>query len=268
MAPVLRLGPFTLPTAPFVLLAIFFILQEVGDRAAKRLKLPEGIVSITLYWIFGVGLVAARLGYVIRNLDAYLADPLQLFALNFGTLDVLTGALFGFVAGLAYLQRQRLTPLTGSGQVLRLFGDAIAPALALAFAVYSLGNLLTGDAYGVPAPGLPWGIFLWGEWRQPTQLYELAAYLAIFWFLWFRAPRPFDGARFLMAAALLAGVRVLLEPLRGDSVAWVAGLRSAQVIAFVVMTLALILLAYGLRPPGIIAPRLSIARKAFRKKSV
>lgn len=239
MLPVIRLGSFTLPIAPLVLLAVFFTFQEVGDRAAKRLKLPEGVVSTALFWTFGVGLVAARLGYVARNLDAYLSDPLQIFGLNLGTLDLTTGVLFGLVAGVAYLQRKKIS--------LRLFADALAPALALAMAVWSFGNLLTGDAYGIPAPNLPWAISLWGEMRHPVQVYELIAYLGIFWLMWTRAPRPFDGAHFLITVALLAGARLLLEPLRGDSVAWVAGLRVAQVIAFVVMTFALVLLAYGLR---------------------
>ncbi len=267
MLPIIRLGPFTLPTAPVVLLAMFFTLQEVGDRAAKRLKLPEGVVSTALFWTFGVGLVAARLGYVARNVDAYLSDPLQIFGLNFGTLDLTTGALFGLVAGVAYLQRKKIN--------VRLFADAMAPALAFALAVYSFGNLLTGDAYGIRAPNLPWAISLWGAMRHPTQVYELAAYLGIFAFVGFRAPRPFDGAHFLMTIALLAGVRVLFEPLRGDSVAWIAGLRSAQVIAFGVMTLALVLLAYGSRRSrlsGVTTPIVStdspVKPKARRKKAL
>lgn len=231
MLPVLRLGPFTVPVAPLTWLAAFFVLQEIGERAAKRLNLPADVFSGALMWTIGVGIVAARLGYVARYLDAFIAEPLQIVALNFGTLDVMTGALFGVIAGIAYLQRKKVS--------LRLFADALSPALALAMAVLSFGNLLTGDAFGVPAQNLPWAIFLWGELRQPVQVYELAAYLAIFAFVWFRAPRPYDGAHFLITIALLAGVRVLLEPLRGDSVAWVMGLREAQVIALVLMSIAL-----------------------------
>lgn len=54
--------------------------------------------------------------------------------------------------------------------------------------------------------------------------------------------------------AKYAGARVLLEPFRGDSVAWTFGLRSMQVLALVVMTIAGALLARGLsaaHPPGL-----------------
>ncbi len=231
MLPVLRLGPFTIPVSPLTWLAAFFVLQEIGERAARRLKLPDDVFSGALMWTIGVGIVAARLGYVARYLDTFLAEPLQIVALNFGTLDLTTGVLFGLVAGIAYLQRKKVS--------MRLFADALAPALVIGMAVLSFGNLLTGDAFGVPAPNLPWAIFLWGELRHPVQVYELFAYLTIFWFVWTRAPRPFDGAHFLITVALLAGARVVLEPLRGDSVAWVIGLREAQVIALVVMSIAL-----------------------------
>lgn len=241
MLPVIRLGPVTLPTAPMVLIAVFFTLQELGDHAARRLKLPEGVVSTALFWTFGVGLGAARLGYVARNLDAYISDPLQILGLNFGTLDLTAGVLFGLVAGVAYLQRKKIN--------MRLFADAMAPALALALAVYSFGNLLTGDAYGTLARDLPWAIELWGEQRHPVQVYEMLAYLAIFALLWFQTRQwnLFDGAPFLVVITLLAAARLMLEPLRGDSVAWVAGLRGAQVVAFVLMTVALVGLVFGLR---------------------
>lgn len=235
MLPVVRLGPFTVPVAPLSLIAAFFVLQEIGERAAKRLKLPGDVFSGALMWTVIVGIIAARLGYTTRYLDAYIVDPLQIVALNFGTLDSTTGILFGFIAGIVYLQRKNIS--------LRVYVDALAPALALAYAVISLGNLLTGDAYGVPAPNLPWAIFLWGEMRHPTQVYESALYLGIFALVWVRAPRPFDGAHFLITIALLAGVRVLLEPLRGDSVAWVGGLRVGQVLSLGVMSGALVLFA-------------------------
>lgn len=235
MLPVLHLGPFTVPVAPLTWLAAFLVLQEVGERAAKRLKIPDQVFSGALMWTIGVGVIAARLGYVLRYSDAYLADPLQIIALNFGTLDLTTGALFGLVAGVVYLQRKKIS--------LRLFADALAPALALAFAVISFGTLLTGDAYGIPAPNLPWAIFMWGELRHPVQVYELIAYVGIFAFIWFRAPRPFDGAHFLITLALLTAARLLLEPWRGDSVGWIMGLRLAQVINLAVMAGALVLFA-------------------------
>lgn len=127
-----------------------------------------------------------------------------------------------------------------------MFLDALAPGLALALAIMSLGNLLSGDAYGVVARSVPWAISLWGETRHPTQLYEMLAYVGIFAWLWWRAPRPFAGATFLLAVAAFALVRLMFEPLRGDSALWAQGIRVAQVIALLVLTGALFLYARGI----------------------
>ncbi len=246
MLPVLRLGPFTLPVGPLALILAFYLALEIGDREGRRLGLRKDLISNAAVLSLLAGIVAARLAYVAANFSSYQLDWLQLFAVNLGTLDVTAGALLGLLAGYAYLQRRNVK--------WSALADALAPALALALAVLSLGNLLTGDAYGAVARdptgtfSLPWAVFLWGEPRHPVQVYEMLAYLAIFAFLQFRAPRLrwFEGARFWLAIALLAGPRVLLEPFRGDSVAWVAGLRSMQIVALVVMTAAAAMLARGL----------------------
>jgi prolipoprotein diacylglyceryltransferase len=119
MMPVLHLGPLNIAAAPLSLLVAFFVLQDIGDRAAKRLQLPDGVVSGALLWALGVGIIAARLGYGLRYWDAYASDPLQIFALNVGTLDATIGVLGGILAALVYLQRKKID--------VRAFGDAIAP---------------------------------------------------------------------------------------------------------------------------------------------
>ena len=239
MLPVLNLGPFTLPVGPLALILAFYLALEIGDREARRLGWRKDLISNAALLSLFVGIVGARLAYAAANLSSYRLDWLQLFALNLGTLNPTAGVLIGLGAGYAYLQRQRVK----RGVLL----DALAPALVIFLAVLSFGNLLTGDAYGAVARDLPWAIFLWGQSRHPVQLYEMVAYLTIFAWLWFR-PRfgeglpEFDGARFVLAVALLAGTRVLLEPFRGDSVAWVAGLRAMQVLALVVMTGTMLIL--------------------------
>ncbi len=237
MLPVLRIGPAAIPVGPLALLVAFFLALEVGDRAARRLRLRADLISSVGEVALVVGLVAARVAYLVENRSAYQVDWSQVFALNAGTLDATAGTLVGLAAGYIYLQRRKVN--------LRPFADALAPALALALAVISFGNLMTGDAYGAIARGLPWAIQLWGEPRHPVQVYELLAYGGIFAWLWSRAPRLFDGAQFLLAVMLLAGARLLLEPFRGDSVAWVAGLRSAQVLALGLMTGAALLFVRG-----------------------
>ena len=243
MLPVLRLGPFTLPVGPLALILAFYLALEIGDREGRRLGLRKDLISNAAVLTLLVGIAAARLAYVAANFSSYQIDWLQIFAVNLGTLDMTAGALVGLIVGYIYLQRKNVK--------WSILADALAPSIAFALAVLTLGNLLTGDAYGAVARDLPWAIFLWGEPRPPVQVYEMLGNFAIFAFLQFRALRRqwFGGARFWLAVALLAGMRVLLEPFRGDSVAWIAGLRSMQVLALVAITPAAAMLADGTSAP-------------------
>ncbi len=255
MLPVLKLGPFVVSSVLATLLAALWLGMEVAEREGKRLGFLHGEVSNTLSLALAAGIVSARLAHVARYWSAYQPDLTQVFALTPSALDPVAGAAFGLLAAYIYLQRRQVN--------LANFLDALAPALALVSAVVSLGNLLSGDAFGAPAPNLPWAIELWGERRHPTQVYEFVAALAVFVFAWrysvqhvvplqhagwratwgYSTRRPFDGFLFLATTALLAGARLFLEAFRGDSTATFAGLRDAQVFSLLITLGALWLLA-------------------------
>ena len=92
-----------------------------------------------------------------------------------------------------------------------MIADAVAPALAAAYAVGRMGCFLNGDDYGKPS-GLPWAMaFPKGDpptttLVHPTQLYEILASLAIFAILvWVLSPR------LKRAGALMSG-RICVWP--------------------------------------------------------
>jgi prolipoprotein diacylglyceryltransferase len=80
---------------------------------------------------------------------------------------------------------------------------------------------------------------LWNAARHPSQIYEFIASLLIFGFIWFRRSSLPVGSDFLLFAALTAGARLFLETFRGDSVLIFGGLRSAQLIAWIILAVAL-----------------------------
>jgi prolipoprotein diacylglyceryltransferase len=57
--------------------------------------------------------------------------------------------------------------------------------------------------------------------------------------IWFRKTDPPPGITFLTFAALTAASRLFLEAFRGDSTLIFGGLRVAQVVAWIVLALAL-----------------------------
>jgi prolipoprotein diacylglyceryltransferase len=59
--------------------------------------------------------------------------------------------------------------------------------------------------------------------------------------IWFRKSESPPGILFLNFSALTAGARLFLEAFRGDSALMFGGLRLAQVIAWIVLALVLII---------------------------
>lgn len=231
MFPVIRLGPLTLQARGLILLAAFWLASDVAGRAAKRLGLRDDDVSNMAFLGLIFGLIGARLGYVIQYSSVYRTDLGAIFALNFNTLSPVAGIIVGCAAATWYARRK--------GIANRRLLDALTPGLIVFAAGLALADLASGDGYGAPAT-LPWSIDLWGEWRHPTQVYDLLATIIIGLIVWRSSP-PFDGARFGLFVALYAASRLLLETFHGDS-ATLADIRVVQIWGLAVLVAALWLL--------------------------
>ena len=231
MYPYLRLGPFLLQLPLLALLVGVWIGSALAEKEATRLKLSTTIVNNLAFVGLIAGIVGARLAYAVRYLEVYLENPLSLFALNVNTLAGFDGLLIGVVVAAFYGWRKKLP--------LRPTLDALAPGLAAFMVALGVSHFLSGDAFGTPAR-LPWSIYLWSEYRQPSQVYETLAALGIF-FAIYKKPlaQAGDGINFLLVVALLSAARTFLEAFRGDSVIWPGGFRAAQVVGLIVLAITL-----------------------------
>ncbi|HLE52900.1 MAG TPA: prolipoprotein diacylglyceryl transferase family protein [Anaerolineales bacterium] len=231
MYPYLRLGPFLLQLPLLALLVGVWIGSALAEKEAVRLKLPSATINNLVFIVIIAGIVGARLAYAARYLSVYLANPLSLFALNFNTMAGFDGVLIGLVFAALYGWRKKLP--------LRPTLDALAPGLAAFMVALSLAHTLSGDAFGAPA-NLPWSIYLWNEYRHPSQVYETLAALAV---LFVAYKKPFgqvgNGTNFLLVVALLSAARIFLEAFRGDSLILLGGFRAAQVIGLIVLAITL-----------------------------
>lgn len=231
MYPYLRLGPFLLQLPLLALLLGVWIGSALAEKEAARLKLHTTAVNNLVFVGLIAGIVGARLAYAIRYLQVYLENPLSLFALNVNTLASFDGLLIGVVGAALYGRRKKLP--------LRPTLDALAPGLAAFMVALGLAHFLSGDAFGAPVR-LPWSIYLWSEYRHPSQVYEILAALAVF-LVAYKAPFGLSGkgVRFLLVVALSSAARVVLEAFRGDSLIWPGGFRAAQVVGLIVLAATL-----------------------------
>ncbi len=247
MYPTLHIGPLALQTPGLALLIGVWAGSMLSEREAARQKINPSEVYNLIFTGLIVGLVAARLVYAARHLSAFMASPLSLILPNFGTLAPAEGLLAGIAAAYLYAAWKKFP--------IRRFLDALAPGFAAFMISLGLAHLLGGDAFGAPAR-LPWSIYLWGEYRHPSQIYEtLAAAIILLIIL----KRPFEaqgeGLNFWLVVALSALARIFLETFRGDSAYVAGGFRSAQIIGLVVLAASLYMLnAWRQKPQSVPAP--------------
>jgi prolipoprotein diacylglyceryltransferase len=220
MFPILQLGPLAIQVPGLVLITGLWLGLALAEREAKRLNLnPDQIYNLA-YILLITAVVAGRLVYVLRSLNAYLVDPWGLVSLNPATLAVPEGVGVGLVAAWVYHARAKLS--------LRSTLDAFAPTLAVLAIALALAHIASGDAFGAPTQ-LPWRIYLWDEYRHPAQFYELALAGIVFGVWWrVRGLAPVAGFNFLLVVALGSASVIFLEAFRGDSEITLAGLRVMQ----------------------------------------
>jgi phosphatidylglycerol:prolipoprotein diacylglycerol transferase len=247
----LRVGGAELPIASYgVLLTCALLVGALGTLRATRLAtagppMELGAVISALGLAIGFGFAGAFLVHAAAQLARTGSIATALAQPGVSVL----GALLGGAA--AVLWSARWLGLSAP----RLL-DAAVPWIALAQAIGRVGCLLGGCCYG-HASHAPWAMrypdpssasgFVA---RTPVPLIEALALLCLA-ALYLRLPAPLanawraPGTRAASYLALYAALRLVLEPLRGDSVRGVyfgGALSTAQLIACAVLAGSLLFL--------------------------
>jgi phosphatidylglycerol:prolipoprotein diacylglycerol transferase len=237
------IGPFDLPTYG-VLVATGLLL---GLYVAARLGEREGLQRDEVYnlgiYVALAGILGSKLALILQERRRYFADPAELFSM--ATLQsggvFYGGLILALLVGLWYTRRRQFPFLKTA--------DAFAPGIAIGHAIGRLGCFSAGCCWGLPTT-LPWGVTFTdphshatvgvplGVPLHPTQLYESAAELAIFVFLYSHyRKKQFDGQMLGWYLLLYSSARFLVEFLRHhdpEAVLW-GTLSDAQLISLVLV---------------------------------
>ena len=221
---------FAPPRHFILLLAALWIGLLLAEKRTHKHGISKDILNNLVYYCLFGYLLGGRILYALSHISAFSQSPLSLFSPNPDLFDPWAAMVVAVLVGFVYGSRQKL-PLWSTL-------DALTPLFAALAVGLSLSHLAAGTAFGSPTEA-PWSIELWNATRHPTQVYELIASLLIFGWIWFRKTDPPTGSSVLWFAALTAGARLFLEAFRGDSTLIFGGLRLAQVIAWVLLAVAL-----------------------------
>ena len=217
MFPILfRLGGLEIYAYGFFIALGFISAMVLATLKARKAGIPfESVVDLFFYTVFS-GLIGSRALFILINFDSYRENLLQVFKIWEGGLVFYGGLILAVAMAIGYMKWHQLP--------LWKLADLFSPPIALGLFFGRIGCFLAGCCYGKET-SLPWGIVFTDPKSlarlnvplHPTQLYEAAGGLILFFFLnWMEKRKTFEGEIFWLYLLLYAITRFLIEILRGD----------------------------------------------------
>ena len=204
-------------------------------RAPKHSFKEDDVLDVCL-WMLPMGVLGARIYYVIFNLEYYhsFADAVNIRA---GGLAIHGGLIFGMITVLLVCRHKGINPLN--------MLDLLFASVALGQAIGRWGNFFNGEAHGGPTD-LPWGIIVDGQKVHPTFLYESIWCLILFFALsWFdKNKSTAHGQTTALYMIFYSLERFFVEALRTDSL-MIGPFKQAQVISLLAIICGVILFKYS-----------------------
>ena len=253
MYPILfEFGPFIISSFGVMMVIAFLLGNYLLRRDVVALGYDPLIAEdITFRAAIG-GILGAKVYYLIEtiptgqaadNINGLIEIIAGIFTLsggriasgiqNFGAGLVFLGGLIGGVSAISwYVYRKKLNWLE--------IADLAAPFLVLGHGIGRIGCFLVGDDYGI-ASDLPWAIaFPKGLpptdiTVHPTQLYEMAAYFSIFFYLRYRKRNQQFKGEIMFEYLFLGGfARFMVEFIRTNT-KYLFDLSGAQYLSILMM---------------------------------
>lgn len=268
---IIEFGPFILAWHGF----FTFVAVATSVYLAVRWGTREGLSADAIYsiavWAIIGGIIGARVVHVIDTWTLYYQDnPLQAIYVWQGGIAIYGAILGGFAGGALYIIIRnsnrflafwgwlyRYLPFLGEPNRAPLpqvghMADITAPALLISMAIGRIGDIINGEHFA-NATSLPWGFIYTnaaspGYERpasHPAVAYELIfdlVLLAAIWPLRHRL-RP-RGMFFVLYGGLYSMGRFFLSFLRVEQVPYFEVLNQAQIIALIVIAVAIPLVVF------------------------
>lgn len=135
-----KLGPF--PVAWYGLIIVTGMLLAVSliIKEAEKRDISEEFVVDTAFWTIPIGIIGARLYYVLFELDYYLQNPSRIFYIWEGGLAIYGGIIAGLLV-IYWLTQRKNIPFF-------LMTDVLAPYVLLGQGIGRWGNFINQEAHG------------------------------------------------------------------------------------------------------------------------
>ena len=135
-----KLGSMDIRLYSICILIAFIAVYTVFKVEARRFNVSKDFIFNLAFWIFILGVIGARIWYVVFNFNLYKDNLVDIFKIWEGGLAIHGGLLVGIITVILYCKKYRF-------RFIRLL-DFIAPALLLGQAIGRWGNFFNGEAFG------------------------------------------------------------------------------------------------------------------------
>lgn len=233
----------------FVFLGLAIASILIFKEARKR-NIDEDFLVNLIFNIIIFGLLGARIYYVLFNLPYYISNPIEIFAIWNGGLAIHGGIFAALAFIIIYCRKHEVNCI----QILDIF----VVGLIIGQAIGRWGNFFNGEAYGqittlqeLQEQQIPnfiiKGMYILGEYRQPTFFYEsvwcLSGFLAM---LIIRRYKYLKRGQLTGFYLFWYGIgRFLIESLRTDSL-MLGPLKIAQVVSIIFILVGIFLFLYNI----------------------
>ncbi len=246
----LNLGIFQIKWYSFFIFLAMLTACLIIFKESKKKNVPDNYLTNLIFYGLIIGILGARLYYVIFNLDYYLNNPSQIFAIWNGGLAIHGGLISALIFLIIYSRKNKINIL----QML----DIIVVGVIIAQAIGRWGNFFNQEAYGniislqaLKNMHLPKfiidGMYISGSYREPTFLYEsICSLIGFILLLILRATKKLKTGQLTAIYLIWYGiVRFGIETLRSDSL-MLGQIKVAQLVSllFVISGIALFIYSY------------------------
>lgn len=215
---------------------------------SKRRKIDQEFMVNLVFNAIIFGIIGARLYYVLFNLDYYKQNPIEILEIWNGGLAIHGGLIAGCLTVIYQCRKNRINTL-------KIF-DIIVVGLIFGQAVGRWGNFFNQEAYGavttaanLQSMGIPKfvidGMFILGEYRQPTFFFESMWNLFGFIALLIIKRYPYLKLGQLSGFYLVwySSARFIIEGMRVDSLMF-HNMKVAQVTSVIMIIIGIFLFIY------------------------
>jgi len=234
----------------FIFLGIFFATTIIL-RECKKQKINEDFMVNLIFYTIIIGLIGARLYYVLFNLDYYLKYPLEIIEIWNGGMAIHGGIIAGLLFIFLYTKKYNT-------KLLKIL-DIVVVGLILGQAIGRWGNFFNGEAFGgittlehLQNLHLPQfiidGMYIQGSYHEPTFLYEsIWCLIGFIILLILRNYKYLRNGQLTCAYLIYYSLgRLIIEGLRTDSL-MLGPFRIAQVVSVLGIIIGILMLIFSFK---------------------